>query len=380
MKFAKKVLIFIFLLGLVIVVPKVNADQLSDIQQKIQEYSQKLAQLGEQKATLQNQIAQFDAQIYLTTLKIQETEEKIKLLGGRIDQLEVSLTALSNAFSQRAVETYKMARVGDPVILLISAPNLGEAVSRFHYLEKIQEADRDLLQKLQVAQNNYKVEKTDQEKLQDTLTEQKLALNNQKAAKAYLLQVTRNDEARYQQLLAQARAEYEAIQGILAGQGTETQIGHVDAGNKIASIIPGPSCNSSGEHLHFMVAQNGMTFNPFNYLKPGIDYQNCSGGGECSAADPFNPSGSWDWPMSPKIFFYQGYGVTWAVQNTWVRNIYSFHNGIDIKSDSSLDVRAVKAGTLYRGAYGVGCSLRYMRVHQDDGGLDTYYLHVDYVM
>ena len=380
MKFAKKVLIFIFLLGLVIVVPKVNADQLSDIQQKIQEYSQKLAQLGEQKATLQNQIAQFDAQIYLTTLKIQETEEKIKLLGGRIDQLEVSLTALSNAFSQRAVETYKMARVGDPVILLISAPNLGEAVSRFHYLEKIQEADRDLLQKLQVAQNNYKVEKTDQEKLQDTLTEQKLALNNQKAAKAYLLQVTRNDEARYQQLLAQARAEYEAIQGILAGQGTETQIGHVDAGNKIASIIPGPSCNSSGEHLHFMVAQNGMTFNPFNYLKPGIDYQNCSGGGECTAADPFNPSGSWDWPMSPKIFFYQGYGVTWAVQNTWVRNIYSFHNGIDIKSDSSLDVRAVKAGTLYRGAYGVGCSLRYMRVHHDDGGLDTYYLHVDYVM
>jgi len=380
MKFAKKVLIFIFLLGLVIVVPKVNADQLSDIQQKIQEYSQKLAQLGEQKATLQNQIAQFDAQIYLTTLKIQETEEKIKLLGGRIDQLEVSLTALSNAFSQRAVETYKMARVGDPVILLISAPNLGEAVSRFHYLEKIQEADRDLLQKLQVAQNNYKVEKTDQEKLQDTLTEQKLALNNQKAAKAYLLQVTQNDEARYQQLLAQARAEYEAIQGILAGQGTETQIGHVDAGNKIASIIPGPSCNSSGEHLHFMVAQNGMTFNPFNYLKPGIDYQNCSGGGECTAADPFNPSGSWDWPMSPKIFFYQGYGVTWAVQNTWVKNIYSFHNGIDIKSDSSLDVRAVKAGTLYRGAYGVGCSLRYMRVHQDDGGLDTYYLHVDYVM
>lgn len=379
MKFAKKFLIFVLLLGLFIV-PKAHADQLSDIQQKIQEYTQKLSQLGEQKATLQNQIAQFDAQIYLTSLKISETEEKIKLLGGRIDQLEVSLSALSSAFSQRAVETYKMARVGDPVLLLVSAPNLGDAVSRFHYLERIQEADRDLLSKLQSAQNNYKIEKTDQETLQATLTRQKADLDNQKAAKAYLLQITRNDEAKYQQLLAQARAEYEAIQGILAGQGTETQVGHVDAGQKIASIIPGPSCNSSGEHLHFMVAQNGMTYNPFSYLKSGIDYQNCSGGGDCTAADPFNPSGSWDWPISPKIIFYQGYGVTWAVQNTWVSKIYSFHNGIDIKSDSSLDVRAVRAGTLYRGAYGVGCALRYMRVHHDDGGLDTFYLHVDYTM
>ena len=45
--------------------------------------------------TLKNQIAQFNAQINLTQLKIADTQNKILLLGGRIDQLEVSLNDLN---------------------------------------------------------------------------------------------------------------------------------------------------------------------------------------------------------------------------------------------------------------------------------------------
>ena len=74
----------------------------------------------------------------------------------------------------------------------------------------------------------------------------------------------------------------------------------------------------------------------------------------------------------------QGFGLTWAVKNTWVSSIYNFHNGIDIQG-SSLDVRAVQAGKLYRGSYSGrnSCSLKYVRLHHNDG-LDTYYLHVNY--
>lgn len=386
MRFKKILISFLFFGLLITFLYKasffVHADQAQDLQNQINEYQQKLTLLTAQSNTLSNQIAQFDTQIKLTTLQIAQTEDQINLLGGRIDQLESSLNALSNAFSSRAVETYKMARVNQPILMLISSSDLADMVSRFHYLQLIQESDRDLLQRLQSAQTSYIDQKTEQETLKKQLDTQKTNLNNQKAAKAQLLAATKNDEKKYQQLLAQARAEYEAIQGILAGKGEETQVGHVDANQKIATMIQGPSCNSGGEHLHFMVAQNGVTSNPFNYLKSGIDYDNCSGPGACSAADPFNPSGSWDWPISPRIKFYQGYGVTWAVQNTWVKSIYSSHNGIDIDSESSLDVKAVKSGTLYRGSFGGsgGCRLRYDRIHTDDGGLDTYYLHINYVM
>jgi len=356
-------------------------EKLNRLSEEIKQYESEIGKLKSQAATLSNQIAQFDAQIRLTTLKITETEEKILLLGGRIDQLEDSLGALTTAFSSRVVQTYKISRLNEPILFLFSAEDLADAVSSFHYLQRIQEADRDLLFRLEKAQINYKTEKVDQEELQNELEAQKSVLGAQKAAKANLLEVTRNDEKRYQSLLSTARAEFEAIQAIVAGKGVEESIGPVSAGTKIASVIQGPSCNSSGGHLHFIVREGDFTYNPFSYLKGSIDFENCSAsscGG--SDGDPFNPSGSWEWPINPKIKFSQGYGNTWAVKNTWVGNIYQFHNGIDIVSLSSADVKAVKSGTLYRGSYtgSNGCHLRYVRVDHDDSNLDTLYLHINY--
>jgi len=355
--------------------------RLEELGKQIEEYQNQVKKLEAQANTLSNQVAQYDAQIRLTTLKIVQTEEKITLLGGRIDQLEQSLTALTNAFINRVAQTYKMSRVSEPYLVLALSPDLSKAVSSFHYLKRIQEADRDLLLRLERAQADYKGEKVDQEKLQNELEKQKQVLGTQKVAKATLLEQTRNDEKRYQQLLSVSRSEYEAIQAIISGKGEEIEVGKVPQGQRIASVIQGPSCNSSGEHLHFIVRQDGGTQNPFSFLKPGINYENCSGG-SCGSGDgdPFNPSGSWDWPVSPKIKFSQGYGSTWAVKNTWVGRIYQFHNGIDINSESSGEVRSVKSGTLYRGSYTGynGCRLRYVRVDHDDSDLDTFYLHINY--
>ncbi|KKQ82625.1 MAG: hypothetical protein UT06_C0043G0001, partial [Candidatus Woesebacteria bacterium GW2011_GWA1_38_8] len=67
-------------------------------------------------------------------------------------------------------------------------------------------------------------------------------------------------------------------------------------------------------------------------------------------------------------------------RNTWVGRIYSFHNGIDIVSNSSPDVRAVQGGTLFRGSFNGsnGCRLRYVRVDHESGDFDTLYLHINY--
>lgn len=355
--------------------------KLERLSKEIEQYERQIERLRAEANTLFNQIAQYDAQITLTTLKIDKTKEKILLLGGRISQLESSLDALTAAFTSRATKTYKMARLNEPFLLLVTAPDLTSAVSSFHYLQRIQEADRELLVRLEDARKVYQEEKTDQEELQKELEGQKEVLAAQKKAKANLLQVTRNDERRYQELLAVARAEFEAIQAIIAGKGEEEEVGKVSAGQKIATIIAGASCNSSGPHLHFIVREDSSTHNPFNYLIGGIDYEDCSGS-SCGSGDgdPFNPGGSWDWPINPKIKFSQGHGQTWAVRNTWVGRIYGFHNGIDVSSLSSSEVKAVEAGTLYRGSYTGynGCRLRYVRVDHDDSNLDTLYLHINY--
>lgn len=388
----RAVVLFPFLLVFVAVVFRlliitpygVNAqtqeEKLKRITNEIETYEKEIEKLKNQASTLSNQIAQYNAQIRLTTAKIVQTEEKILLLGGRINQLEDSLESLGNAFSSRVEQTYKMARLNDPTLLLVLSPDLSRAVSSFYYLKRIQEADRSLLVRLEDAQLTYKTEKVDQEVLQSDLEEQKAVLGVQKSAKANLLEVTKNDEKKYQSLLAKARVEFEAIQAIIAGKGEEEEVGKVGQGQRIASITQGASCNSSGGHVHFIVKSGENTQNPFNYLKGGVDYKNCSGS-SCGSGDGdgFIPSGSWEWPISPKINFTQGYGSTWATKNTWVGKIYKFHNGIDIDSESS-EVRAVQAGTLYRGSYGGsgGCRLRYVRVDHDGSDLETFYLHINY--
>jgi peptidoglycan hydrolase CwlO-like protein len=385
----KRLFILLAVVAFVFVFPRVSlgedcsgddAARRACLERQIAEYEQQVKTLQAKATTLNNQIAQFNAQIRLTELKIAQTEEQASLLAGRMTQLADSLSKLSNAFESRVVETYKLSRVGDTPFSLFLSGRVNQALSTYHYLKQIQQADHGLIGRLAKANETYKQQKQELEKLQKDLAVQKSNLDQQRKAKNQLLSVTQNDEKKYQQLLASSRAEYEAIQAIIAGKGSETEVGKVSEGQKIASIIQGASCNSSAAHLHFIVAKGKIAENPFGYLKPGIDAQNCSGPGECSPGDPFNPTGSWNWPIAPTIKYSQGFGRTWAVANTWVGRVYSQHNGIDINSTTSPDVKAVKAGVLYQGSYtgGGGCRLRYVRVHHDGSDIDTFYLHINY--
>ena len=164
----KKVLLILsgclFLFGVISGSVKADEDQdrLKQLNQDIEEYRREITRLNEEANTLGNQIAQYDAQIGLTTLKINQTEEKISLLGGRIELLEESLYTLTSAFTSRAEQTYKLARLNDEkYMIFLTADRLTDAVSSFHYLEKIQAADRELLIRLEKAQKVYKEEKVD---------------------------------------------------------------------------------------------------------------------------------------------------------------------------------------------------------------------------
>jgi len=186
-----------------------------------------IANLQKQANTLSNQIAQFNAQINLAQSQIQETQNEIELLSGRIDQVQGSLQDLTEAFSQRAAETYKMARMDEAVYLLLSASNLSDAISKFHYLIQVENSDQTLLTRLQSAKVSYEDSKKKSEDLQKQLEKQKSLLNSQKASKSQLLALTQNDEKKYQQLLAQAQAQLNQLAGFAESVGT-TLIPHQD--------------------------------------------------------------------------------------------------------------------------------------------------------
>ncbi len=374
---------FIFLFIYLLIITPIfaqNDNQASNLQKKINEYQQKLIELRQQKNTLSSQIQYMDTQIYLTTLKIQETEEKIKntekeidILESRIDNLDESLNKISKILINKIVENYKQKKIS-LINFLLNSHSANNFFLKLKYIKTARNNNQKLLIQVQEAKLNFEEQKklreekiTELENLKKTLNYQQADLNNQKLAKKRLLEETQNNEQIYQSLLAKAQAEYQAIQGIIAGGGTEKKIREVKKGDIIGTIIAGPSCNSSGSHLHFIIQENGQVQNPFNYLKP-VDYYDYSGG------DYWNPIGSLDWPISSPIEFYQGFGETWAIKNTWVGSIYKFHNGIDIFG-SSYSIYAISDGDLYSGSYNVGCILSYIKLVHKDSNISTLYLH-----
>lgn len=385
----KKIIPVIFLLVVFLTARLSFAQQnAGDVAKKIEEYEQKLNELAKQRDSLSSEIQYMTIQINLTTLKIKETEEKIvdtqkeiEILSSRIDGLDKALSYLSKLLLKKIVVGYKNRSVSF-FDVLFDSQNANDFINRVKYLKTAQENNQKLLVQVQETKLNFEEQKRlrEEKKIELDLLEQKLnaqksELDNQKAAKQKLLSITQNDEKIYQRLLERARAEYAAIQGIIAGAGSETKLREVKKGETMASVIPGASCNSSGGHLHFIVQEAGSVTNPFYHLKP-VGYTNCSGS-SCGSSDgdPFNPSGSWDWPLIPVIELEQGYGNTWSVRNSWVGRIYSFHNGIDINGTSS-SVLSVADGELYRGIYSVGCALPYVKLVHKDSNIVTFYLHV----
>lgn len=380
-KYGKKITLFTFAFLAVLLVftpTRILADECDNIasdkdhiDEKIKCLTDKVGQLNAQTNTLKNQIAQFDYQIKLTTLKIAQTQSQIDLLGGRIDQLQGSLEELTKAFSERAVETYKLSRFEDKFFFVLSSGDINSAANRFHYLKKIADEDRVLLDRLKNAQSTYEGQKQDQETLREQLRQQQAKVNSQKLAKNNLLTATKNDERRYQDLLSKALAEREAIQSIVAGHGQETEVGKISEGDKIASVIPSSSACSSGAHLHFEVVKNGIHQNPAAFLSnKNVSWDNTPDG-------PFSFNGSWSWPVNEPIRITQGYGMTYYAAKLRYYGGQP-HTGIDMINTSDLAVKAVKAGMLFRGSIACGGgTLKYVHVKGDDG-YDTFYLHVNY--
>src|SRR3990167_2559339 len=74
-----------FLFGKTALAQESTEQKLQRLSQEIGQYEKEIVRLQTQANTLNNQIAQYDAQIRLTTLKITQVEEKILILGGRIE-------------------------------------------------------------------------------------------------------------------------------------------------------------------------------------------------------------------------------------------------------------------------------------------------------
>lgn len=341
--------------------------QLDENRHEQERINKLLGDTRQKKVTLQNEIVYQENQIRLTTLKIEETQTEIDKLTGQINQLEGVLTDLSAVFAERAVETYKQRRMGESIVSLLTSDNVSSFVSRFQYLQRLQQNDRDLLLQMQASQTNFENQRAKIATLQAKLEAQKNQLASQKVQKQKLLDVTRNDESRYQEMLAALRADESAIQRaltsliarIVAGIATGTPVSKgspVGVQGNTGYVFPKPSasCPDCGTHLHYMVlpcdiTKSGLSChtNPEAYLDNG-EYR-----------QPMDLGGSWRDHMT------QAYGYTSFAQGGAYGG--AGHSGIDLQGYEGRPgpVYAVADGTVYYGTDSAGGKYGLIK-HRDD--------------
>ncbi len=351
----------------------------SDFNEKTSCYASVVDACKSQGQTLSGQIDYLNNKIRLIGLQIANTKAVITKLSGEIGdlndeitRLETVLTKRSELILRRIPESYKRASVPQFGLLFFSR-DFSDFVARLKYLVSVEQEDAALIFQVKATQNNYserkqirEEKKKEQEQAKNQLEEQNNDLTQQKRTKDSLLVQTKGQEAIYQQLLVQALAEKQALEGALL---SSVSVGPVKKGDPIALVGNSgyPGC-STGPHLHFEVRKNNTWTDPAGYLssKTVIDDQE---GGTWTTGN-----GSWDWPLSDPIRITQRFGRT---PYSWVYK-YSggIHTGYDMVSSASQVIRAPADGTLYSSSQACGTSVIKIKYIDHGGGIVSFYLHV----
>lgn len=374
----------------------VDKEDVDELEEKIEKYEKKINELQGRAKTLANEIEYIDSQISLTELKIQnsiakinKTEEAIEKLAGdienlkeRIAKLEKSIDRQEDVLAARMRERYKSGE-DNPILVIFGSNSLDAAVQKVEYLNAMARYDNKLLiemgntkDRYDMQKNLFEQKKEEEEKLKVQLLNEKANLDTykgnlvgQEEEKKRLLEVTQNDEEKYQDLLAEAQRELYQIIGAASAL-VNTQSREVEKGELIG--IQGNTGYSFGAHLHFGVYRysslkeiSGWNWYYSNYVDPlkMLESKTVYWNTGCeSAGDRKVGKGDWDWPMS-KPTISQGFGVT-----CWSPIYYGgkVHPALDMYGPANSPIYAVDDGDAY-----------FCRNCLGDGGNGVFIFHDD---
>ena len=332
--------------------------QINETQARLQATTEIIATLKNQLENLNQRIRSTEEIISSVENQILRKESEIATLGYQIEQKKVEIS-----FQKQMIMDYLKVLFKDQtelnswedeagslntIKLLLSDDSTSERLRSIRYSEVLEQQGREIFEKLgelmEEQEANQKIMEIKKRTLiifHETVTEQKKELELMRAAKEILLEQTKGEEAAYQQLLAQAKAEQEDI------------------------LLEVETLRKNLLYVQERIEKLGDQFNPDDYAK-------LLNVGDNKKLLALLTSGFSDsefvplWPITPAR------GVSAYYRDASYARAFGFaHNAIDIRANQETPIKAPADGIVYK-AQDNGYGYSYIKIAHHGGYMTTY--------
>jgi len=231
---------------------KEQREAIEDLQSKVQAYEQKIQAKRNEALTIKNQLGSLEDTIAQTKLELEikraeitELNLKIKETERRIEEKDKEITTQKERLSEFIRVLYQNNQKSYLEIFLANDA-FSEFFDQQQYLATIEEDLHVIIKKINAFKEKLEIEKkelesqhTDLENLRDTLTNKQLSLEENITAKNVILEATQADEAKFQTLLQQVRAEQAQINADIVSLERQLRARLEEAGDKTLSELSG---------------------------------------------------------------------------------------------------------------------------------------------
>lgn len=206
-----------------------NRNQLQKVRQRIEEAQTALKEKKKSELKFSRELALVGQTLQQLDKNISALKKEQRALQGRLDKQKQQLVEVKQSIRQtgkrlekRLVALYKEGEIG-PLKILFSADSPTELVQQYHYLTRVLQHDRELLEKYRLAvetqqQGLLKLEKLNQQKivLLEKQQQQRNVAADGRRLQSRLLKQVKAERQQLKQELAQLKERAKRLQGLVS--------------------------------------------------------------------------------------------------------------------------------------------------------------------